>query len=191
MSSKSNKGSGSRSGLARSKHSARVVAQTSLDAKLDAEFEDSEQPFDYSTSMGAASRPTSRAGSSGIPSSSVSAYLQRMQRGQFIQPFGCMVLVDSRTFAIIAYSENAPEMLDLAPHAVPSIEQQQLEALTIGMDARTLFRSPGSIALQKAASFGRSSGKPFMLFFIELRKDWSWTWSLLILQMCRCLLLEH
>ncbi|KAG0477184.1 hypothetical protein HPP92_014025 [Vanilla planifolia] len=173
MSSKSNKGSGSRSGLARSKHSARVVAQTSLDAKLDAEFEDSEQPFDYSTSMGAASRPTSGAGSSGIPSSSVSAYLQRMQRGQFIQPFGCMVLVDSRTFAIIAYSENAPEMLDLAPHAVPSIEQQQLEALTIGMDARTLFRSPGSIALQKAASFGevsllnpilvhcRSSGKPF------------------------------
>ncbi|KAI0497680.1 hypothetical protein KFK09_020913 [Dendrobium nobile] len=173
MTSKSNKESCSRSSSTRSKHTARVFAQTSLDAKLHAEFEDSGQPFDYSITMGAANRSTSGGGggSSGIPSSSVSAYLQRMQRGQCIQPFGCMVAIDDHTFMIIAYSENAPELLDLAPHAVPNIEQR--EALTIGMDARTLFRSLSSIALQKAASFVdvnllnpilvhcRSSGKPF------------------------------
>ncbi|KAL0911168.1 hypothetical protein M5K25_019287 [Dendrobium thyrsiflorum] len=173
MTSKSNKESCSRSSSTRSKHSARVFAQTSLDAKLNAEFEDSGQPFDYSISMGATNRSTSGSGggSRGIPSTSVSAYLQRMQRGQCIQPFGCMVAIDDRTFMIVAYSENAPELLDLAPHAVPNIEQR--EALTIGMDARTLFRSLSTIALQKAASFVdvnllnpilvhcRSSGKPF------------------------------
>ncbi|PKA50137.1 Phytochrome C [Apostasia shenzhenica] len=170
MSSKSNRGTCSRSSSARSKHSARVVAQTSLDAKLHAEFEDSVQPFDYSTSMGAANHSTSGADSSGIPSS-FSAYLHRMQRGQCIQPFGCMLAVDDHTFSIKAYSENVPEMLDLAPHAVPSIEQ--LEALSFGMDVCTLFRSPCSAALQKAASSGdfsllnpilvhcKNSGKPF------------------------------
>ncbi|XP_020597113.1 phytochrome C isoform X2 [Phalaenopsis equestris] len=173
MSSKPNKESCSRGSSARSKHTARVFAQTSLDAKLHAEFEESGQPFDYSISMGAANLSTSGEGgeSSGIPSSSVSAYLQRMQRGQCIQPFGCMVAVDDQTFVVIAYSENAPEMLDLTPHAVPSIEQR--DALTIGMDARSLFRSLSFIALQKAASFAdvnllnpilvhcRNSGKPF------------------------------
>ncbi|OAY73612.1 Phytochrome C [Ananas comosus] len=167
----------SRSGSARSKHSARVVAQTSLDAKLHADFEDSAQPFDYPTSMGAANRLSGAGGaaaesSSGVPSTAlVSLYLQRLQRGKFIQPFGCMLAVEADTFRIIAYSENAPEMLDLTPHAVPSIEQQ--DALTVGTDVRTLFRSPSSAALQKAASFSevnllnpilvhcRISGKPF------------------------------
>lgn len=170
MSSRSNRATRSQSSSSRSKHSARVVAQTSLDAKLHAEFEDSDQPFDYSMSFGAANR-SSGAESSGIPSSTVSAYLQQMQRGKFIQPFGCLLAIDDQTFTIIAYSENAPEMLDLMPHAVPSIGQR--EALTIGTDVRTLFGSPSSVALQKAASFGevnllnpilvhcRSSGKPF------------------------------
>ncbi|KAJ8514040.1 hypothetical protein OPV22_004474 [Ensete ventricosum] len=48
-------------------------------------------------------------------------------------------------------SLNAPEMLDLAPHAVPSMEQR--EALTIGMDVQSLFQSQSAVALQKAASF--------------------------------------
>ncbi|XP_010906221.1 phytochrome C [Elaeis guineensis] len=170
MSSRSNRATCSQSSSSRSKHSARVVAQTSLDAKLHSVFEDSDQPFDYPMSIGAANR-SSGAESCGIPSSTVSAYLQQMQRGKFIQPFGCLLAIDDQTFTIIAYSENALEMLDLTPHAVPSIEQR--EALTIGTDVRTLFRSPSSVALQKAASFGevnllnpilvhcRSSGKPF------------------------------
>lgn len=167
MSSKSNRATCSRSSSARSKHSARVVAQTTVDAKLDVDFEESFQQFDYSTSIDA---NISNADSN-VPSSSVSAYLQRMQRGKLIQPFGCMIAVEEQTFAVIAYSENAPEMLDLAPHAVPSIEQK--EVLTIGTDARTLFRSSSAAALQKAAAFGevnllnpilvhcRNSGKPF------------------------------
>ncbi|XP_039130472.1 phytochrome C [Dioscorea cayenensis subsp. rotundata] len=171
MTSMSNRGATcSRSSSARSKHSARVVAQTSLDAKIHTDFEESEQPFDYSTSIGVANRP-SGAESGGVPPSAVSAYLQRMQRGKHIQPFGCMLAIEDDTFIIIAYSENAPEMLDLASHAVPSIEQR--EALTIGTDVRTLFKSPSAVALQKAASFGevnllnpilvhcKSSGKPF------------------------------
>ncbi|XP_077214566.1 phytochrome C isoform X2 [Tasmannia lanceolata] len=166
MSSKSNRPACSRSSSARSKHSARVVAQTPIDAKLDVDFEESEH-FDYSTSIDV---NISNADSNAL-SSTVSAYLRRMQRGQLIQPFGCMIAVEEHTFLVLAYSENAPEMLDLAPHAVPNIEQQ--DALTIGTDARTLFRSPSAVALQKAASFGevnllnpilvhcRNSGKPF------------------------------
>lgn len=167
MSSKSNRATCSRSSSARSKHSARVVAQTTVDAKLHVDFEESTQQFDYSTSIDA---NISNADSN-VPSSSVSAYLQRMQRGKLIQPFGCMIAVKEQTFAVIAYSENAPEMLDLAPHAVPSIEQK--EVLTIGTDARTLFRSSSAAALQKAVACGevnllnpilvhcRNSGKPF------------------------------
>ncbi|MQM01146.1 hypothetical protein Taro_033895 [Colocasia esculenta] len=177
MSSTSNKPACSRSSSGRSRHSARIVAQTSADAKLNAEFEQSKLPFDYSASTGAAA--ANRAGgasgagsSSGAPSSAaVSAYLQNMQRSNLIQPFGCMIAVEDEAFTVIAYSENAPEMLDLAPHAVPSIEQR--EALTIGMDVRTLFRSQSAVALQKAATFGdvnllnpilvhcKNSGKPF------------------------------
>uniref|UniRef100_A0A1D1YEP2 Phytochrome n=1 Tax=Anthurium amnicola TaxID=1678845 RepID=A0A1D1YEP2_9ARAE len=173
MSSASNKPAGSRSSSGRPKHGARLVAQTSADAKLNAEFEGSARPFDYSASTGAAaaSRAGGGAAGAGPSSSSVSAYLQRMQRGNLVQPFGCMIAVEEETFGVIAYSENAPEMLDLAPHAVPSIEQR--EALAIGTDARTLFRSQSAVALQKAAAFGdvnllnpilvhcKNSGKPF------------------------------
>ncbi|KAJ4975834.1 hypothetical protein NE237_000940 [Protea cynaroides] len=167
MSSSLNRTTCSRSSSARSKHSARVVAQTTVDAKLHEDFEESEQLFDYSTSVDL----NISSADNNAPSSTVSAYLQRMQRGMLIQPFGCMIAVEEPSFAVIAYSENAPEMLDLAPHAVPSIEQQ--EALTIGTDARTLFRSSSAVALQKAANFGevnllnpilvhcKNSSKPF------------------------------
>ncbi|KAA8524865.1 hypothetical protein F0562_011288 [Nyssa sinensis] len=145
----------------------RVVAQTPIDAKLHVDFEESEQLFDYSTSIDF----NISSSTSNVPSSTISAYLQKMQRGSLVQPFGCMIAVDYENFTVLAYSENAPEMLDLAPHAVPSIEQQ--EALTFGTDVRTLFRSSSAAALQKAANFGevnllnpilvhcKNSGKPF------------------------------
>lgn len=170
MSSASNKGECSRSNSARSKHSFRVLSQTSADAKLNADFEESQHPFDYSTSVGAANLSKDGDGRD-LPSSTVSDYLRRIQRGRLIQPFGCLIAVEEATFSVIAYSENAPEMLDLAPHAVPSMEQK--EVLTIGIDARTFFRPPSAIALQKACSFGdvnllnpilvhcRNTGKPF------------------------------
>jgi light-regulated signal transduction histidine kinase (bacteriophytochrome) len=141
-----------------------VVAQTPVDAQLHAEFEGSQLHFDYSTSVGAANRPSAS-------TSTVSAYLQNMQRGRYIQPFGCLLAVHPDTFALLAYSENAPEMLDLTPHAVPTIDQR--DALAVGADVRTLFRSQSAVALHKAATFGevnllnpilvhaRTSGKPF------------------------------
>ncbi|KAL5987927.1 hypothetical protein ACLOJK_035687 [Asimina triloba] len=167
MSSKANRATSSRSSSSRTRHGGRMITQTPVDAKLHVEFESSEQQFDYSTSI----HVNISSADSNVPSSTVSAYLQNMQRGQLIQTFGCMIAVDEHSFTIIAYSENAPEMLDLAPHAVPSIEQQ--EALAIGTDARTLFRSSSAAALAKAASFSdvnllnpilvhcKNSGKPF------------------------------
>ncbi|KAK1297682.1 Phytochrome C [Acorus calamus] len=168
MSSSNNRATCSRTSSNRSKHSARVVAQTTIDAKLHKDFEESENQFDYS----AASVDANFSDAQNIPSSTISTYLQRMQRGMFIQPFGCLIAVDETDFSVIGFSENAPEMLDLTPHAVPSIEQQ--EALTIGVDARTLFRSQSAVALTKAAIFNgevnllnpilvhcNNSGKPF------------------------------
>ncbi|KAM1076864.1 hypothetical protein EV1_024043 [Malus domestica] len=127
----------------------------------------SERCFDYSASVDC----NISSSTNNVPSSTVSAYLRNMQRGSLIQPFGCLIVVDEKNFTVLAYSANAPEMLDLAPHAVPNIEQQQ--ALTFGADVQTLFRSSGAAALQKAAHFGevnllnpilvhsRTSSKPF------------------------------
>lgn len=163
MSSRSNnRATGSRSSSARSRHSARMVAQASIDAKLHADFEQSDQPLNYSNSNDPGNTTTN---------SSVSAYLQQMQRSKYIQPFGCLLAIEDQKFTVIAYSENALEMLDLAPHAVPSIDQH--EVLSIGTDVRTLFKSPSAMALQKATTFSdvnllnpilvhcKSSGKPF------------------------------
>ncbi|KAM3260323.1 hypothetical protein ACQJBY_051530 [Aegilops geniculata] len=155
----------SRGSSARSKHSERVVAQTPVDARLHAEFEGSHRHFDYSSSVSALNR------SGASTSSAVSAYLQNMQRGRYIQPFGCLLAIHPESFALLAYSENAAEMLDLTPHAVPTIDQR--DALAVGADVRTLFRSQSAVALHKAAVFGevnllnpilvhaRTSGKPF------------------------------
>ncbi|KAM7492420.1 hypothetical protein LguiA_035341 [Lonicera macranthoides] len=157
----------SRSSSARLRHGDRVVAQTPIDAKLHVDFEESERLFDYSTSVDF----TASTSTSNLPSSTVSAYLRKMQRGSLIQPFGCLIAIDEQNFTVLAYSENAPEMLDLAPHTVPNIEQK--EALTFGTDVRSLFRSSGATALQKAVNFTdvnllnpilvhcKNSGKPF------------------------------
>ncbi|KAL0311142.1 UNVERIFIED_CONTAM: Phytochrome C [Sesamum angustifolium] len=148
MSSKSttNKTGCSRSSSARSRQGARIAAQTPIDAKLHVDFERSEQQFDYSSSVNASNAV------SDVPSSTVSSYLQKMQRGSLVQPFGCLIAIHEQDFRVLAYSENAPEMLDLAPHAVPSMEQQEI--LSFGIDVRTLFRPSGATALHKAANFG-------------------------------------
>ncbi|KAI3809698.1 hypothetical protein L1987_19296 [Smallanthus sonchifolius] len=165
MSSKSTHGS--KTSSSRLKRDARVTSQTPIDAKLHVDFEQSDRQFDYSTSIDF----NASTSNSNVPSSTVSAYLQKIQRGSQIQPFGCMIAIHDQTLGVLAYSENALEMLDLVPHAVPSIEQQ--EALTFGTDVRTVFRSSSASALQKAASFPevnllnpilvhcRTSGKPF------------------------------
>ncbi|KAI4374376.1 hypothetical protein MLD38_012380 [Melastoma candidum] len=117
----------------RSRHGARVVAQTPIDAKLHEEFEESEGLFDYSSSVDLNASVTP----SNVPSSTISAYLKIVQRGGLIQPFGCLLAVDVQTLTVLAYSENVPEMLELTPHAVPSIEQQ--EGLAFGLQGSLFY----------------------------------------------------
>ncbi|KAG7548137.1 Histidine kinase/HSP90-like ATPase superfamily [Arabidopsis suecica] len=158
----------SRSCSTRSRQNSLVSSQVLVDAKLHTNFEESERLFDYSASINL-NKPSSS--SCEIPSSAVSTYLQKIQRGMLIQPFGCLIVVDEKNLKVIAFSENTQEMLGLTPHTVPSMEQR--EALSIGTDVKSLFQSPGCSALQKAVDFGeisilnpitlhcRSSSKPF------------------------------
>lgn len=144
----------------------KAVAQYTVDARLHAVFEESGESgrsFDYSQSI----RTTNQS----IPEHQITAYLSRMQRGGHIQPFGCMIAVDESNFRVLAYSENAREMLGLTPQSVPSLERAEI--LTIGTDVRTLFTPSSSVLLER--TFGareitllnpvwihsKNSGKPF------------------------------
>nr|AAO86643.1 PHYA2 photoreceptor [Stellaria longipes] len=152
----------------RSKHSARIIAQTIQDAKLHAEFEESSNEFDYSSSVRG-----STSGVNQLPKSDkvTSSYLLQIQKGKFIQPFGCLLALDDKTFRVIAFSENAPEMLTMVSHAVPSVGD--LPVIGIGTDIRTIFTGPSASALQKALGFTdvsllnpilvhcKNPGKPF------------------------------
>ncbi|CAN1259629.1 Phytochrome A [Linum perenne] len=147
-----------------SRHTDRVIAQTTVDAKLHAEFEESGSSFDYSSSI----RVTS---SSLPPQQLTTAYLHHIQKGKRIQPFGCLLALDEKSYRVIAYSENAPEMLTMVNHAVPSVGEVPI--LGIGTDLRTIFTPPSATALIKALGFGdiallnpilvhcKTSGKPF------------------------------
>lgn len=165
----SSRPSQSSSNSGRSRHSSRIIAQTSVDAKLHADFEESGNSFDYSSSV----RVTSDATGDQQPRSDkvTTAYLHHIQKGKLIQPFGCLLALDDKTFKVIAYSENAPEMLTMVSHAVPSMGD--CPVLGIGTDVRTIFTAPSASALLKALGFGevtllnpilvhcKTSGKPF------------------------------
>jgi len=84
-----------------------------------------------------------------MPSSTITSYLQKMQRGGITQSFGCLLAVEEESFRILAYSENASEMLDLLPQAVPSIGQKSIlgEFLTAperNQEAASRKEKPGS-----------------------------------------------
>ncbi|KAL9229478.1 hypothetical protein vseg_004940 [Gypsophila vaccaria] len=156
------------SNTGRSKHSSRIIAQTILDAKLHADFENSTSPFDYSSSVRG-----STSGRNQPPKSDkvTSSYLLQIQKGKLIQPFGCLLVLDDQTFRVIAFSENAPEMLTMVSHAVPNVGD--VPAIGIGADIRSIFTAPSAAALQKALGFAdvsllnpilvhcKTSGKPF------------------------------
>ncbi|KAH7510820.1 hypothetical protein JRO89_XSUnG0246800 [Xanthoceras sorbifolium] len=132
-------------------------------------FESSGSSFDYSTSV----RVTDTAVGDQQPRSDkvTTAYLHHIQKGKQIQPFGCLLALDEKTFKVIAFSENAPEMLTMVSHAVPSVGDHPV--LGIGTDIRTIFAAPSASALQKALGFGevsllnpilvhcKTTGKPF------------------------------
>ncbi|KAL8116929.1 phytochrome A [Apium graveolens] len=152
----------------RGNQNARVVL-TTLDAKIHADYEESGNSFDYSSSV----RVTSAVGeNSSIQSNKLTtAYLHHIQKGKLIQPVGCLLAVDEKSFKIMAYSENAPEMLTMVSHAVPSVGEHPV--LGIGTDVRTIFTAPSAAALQKAVGFAdinllnpilvhcKTSGKPY------------------------------
>ncbi|KAG9130275.1 hypothetical protein Leryth_004275 [Lithospermum erythrorhizon] len=159
----------SSSSSTRSKHGSRIIAQTSVDAKLHADFDVSGDSFDYSSSV----RATSVVPGDERPKSDkvTTAYLHQIQKGKFIQPFGCLLALDEKTFKVIAYSENAPDMLTMVSHTVPSVGDHPV--LGIGTDIKTIFTGPSAAALQKALGFGevsllnpilihcKTSGKPY------------------------------
>ncbi|XVE65508.1 hypothetical protein DITRI_Ditri08aG0005400 [Diplodiscus trichospermus] len=144
----------------------KAIAQYTVDAHLHAVFEqsgESGKSFDYSQSV----RTTTQY----VPEQQITAYLSKIQRGGYIQPFGCMIAVDEPSFRVIAYSENAREMLGITPQSVPNLEKN--EVLTIGTDVRTLFAPSSAILLEKAFAareitllnpvwiHSKNSGKPF------------------------------
>jgi phytochrome A len=145
-----------------------VLAQTTLDAELNAEYEESGDSFDYSKLVEAQrDAPPVQQGRS----EKVIAYLQHIQKGKIIQPFGCLLALDEKSFNVIAFSENAPEMLTTISHAVPSVDDPP--RLGIGTNVRSLFTDQGAMALHKALGFAdvsllnpilvqcKTSGKPF------------------------------
>ncbi|KAK4487356.1 hypothetical protein RD792_002061 [Penstemon davidsonii] len=153
----------------RSRHSALIVKQTSIDAKLHADFDESGSSFDYSSSVRVTN--TTPSDPKPKPDKVTTAYLHQIQKGKMIQPFGCLLALDEKTFRVIAYSANAPEMLTMVSHAVPSVGDHPI--IGIGSDIRTIFTAPSASALQKALGFGevsllnpilvhcKTSGKPF------------------------------
>jgi phytochrome A len=165
----SSRPSHSSTSTAKSKHSARIIAQTTVDAKLHADFEESGDSFDYSSSV----QVTNGVSVDLQPRSDkvTTAYLHQIQKGKLIQPFGCLIALDEKTFKVTAYSENAPEMLTMVSHAVPSVGEHPV--LGIGTDIRNIFTAPSASALQKALGIGdvfilnpilvhcKTSGKPF------------------------------
>nr|AHZ63956.1 phytochrome [Taiwania cryptomerioides] len=148
---------------------AMTMAQYNADTKLHLVFEqsgESGKSFDYTRSI--------KSTTESVPEQQITAYLSRMQRGGRIQPFGCMLAVEESSFRIIAYSENAAEMLDAAgqseSRSVPDVESET--SVRIGIDMRRLFKPWSARNLERAAmtreislanpiAAESKSGKPF------------------------------
>ncbi|KAM0948383.1 putative phytochrome, GAF domain, phytochrome, central region, GAF-like domain superfamily [Dioscorea sansibarensis] len=151
-------------------NAARIIAQTAVDAKNAAEFEEQGSSFDYAQAV----LPSHEVNWYPEPrgtTDKVTAYLQHIKKAKLIQPFGCLIAIDEESFKIMAYSENAPEMLTMDSHAVPALSESP--TLGIGTDMRTIFTSTSAAALQKALGYNevsllnpilvhcKTSGKPF------------------------------
>nr|XP_010938231.2 LOW QUALITY PROTEIN: phytochrome B-like [Elaeis guineensis] len=147
--------------------SKKAMAQYTADAQLHAVYEQSGESFDYSQSVRVATPSQS------VPEKQITAYLSKIQRGGCIQPFGATLAVDEHSFRLLAFSENAPDLLDL-PHSVPSLDPSSPHRrLALGSDVRSLFTPSSAILLDRAASareitllnplliHSHSSGKPF------------------------------
>ncbi|KAL2341666.1 hypothetical protein Fmac_009606 [Flemingia macrophylla] len=158
-----------RTGAGTKESTSKAIAQYTEDARLHAVFEqsgESGRSFDYWESL--------RVSSDSVAEKQITAYLLKIQRGGLIQPFGSMLAVHEPSFRLLAFSDNAGDMLGIAPapHSVPSLEHRG-SPLSLGGDVRSLFSPSSSLLLEKAFSareislmnplwvHSRSSGKPF------------------------------
>ncbi|EMS52640.1 Phytochrome B [Triticum urartu] len=69
------------------------------------------------------------------------------------QPFGCTLAVaDDSSFRLLAFSENAADLLDLSPHhSVPSLDSSAAPPpVSLGADARLLFSPSSGVLLERA-----------------------------------------
>ncbi|KAF6143368.1 hypothetical protein GIB67_001312 [Kingdonia uniflora] len=121
----------------------KAIAQYTVDARLHAVFEqsgESGKSFDYSQSV--------KTSTQSVPEQQITAYLSKIQRGGHIQPFGCMIAVEESSFRVIAFSENATDMLDLTSQSVPTLEKHEM--LCVGSNVRGLFTQSSGVLLERA-----------------------------------------
>ncbi|KAM0071998.1 putative PAS domain, phytochrome, GAF domain, histidine kinase/HSP90-like ATPase [Helianthus debilis subsp. tardiflorus] len=119
-----------------------TMARYGTDARLLAEFEqsvESGKSFNYSNSI--THEPEA------VADHQMAAYLSKIQRGGFVQPFGCMIAVEEPTFSIVSFSENCFGMLSL------NLDNPEKKTL-LGIDARTLFTSSSRASLERAVASG-------------------------------------
>ncbi|KAI3800698.1 hypothetical protein L1987_28792 [Smallanthus sonchifolius] len=143
------------------------LAQYGADARLLSEFEqsvESGKSFNYPSLVTQAPEA--------VAEREMTAYLSKMQRGGFVQPFGCMIAVEEPTFRIISFSENCFRMLSLNLDNPDDLDEHKKKSL-LGTDARTLFTSSSRASLERAVAsrdiklfnpvwvHSKTTGKPF------------------------------
>jgi phytochrome A len=116
--------------------------------KLNAEYEESGNSYDNFKLIKAQWTTQSQPERLGHPEK-VIAYLQQIQRAKLIQPFGCLLALDEKSFNIIAFSENAPEMLMAISSVVPTVDDDAPK-IQIGTNVESIFSGPSVAALHNA-----------------------------------------
>jgi phytochrome A len=135
-----------------------MLAQTTVDAELGTKYEDCHNSF-------------------GNPMLLEGTTSNNLHQGRsekdiaYLQPFGCLLVLDAKSLNVIAFSENAPEMLSTVSHAESSIYESPM--LSIGTNVLSLFveysatslymvlRSADVSSLNPVLVECRSSGKLF------------------------------
>ncbi|CAD6256977.1 unnamed protein product [Miscanthus lutarioriparius] len=110
-----------------------MSAQITLDAELGTKYEDSGDSFDYPMLL-----------------EGTTSNLQQERSEEdtaYLQPFGCLLVLDVMSLNVIAFSENAPEMLKTISHVEPSIYESPM--LSIGTNALSLFVEYSATSLHK------------------------------------------
>ncbi|XP_071697226.1 phytochrome E [Rutidosis leptorrhynchoides] len=120
------------------------LGQFPTDARLLSEYEQSVgsgKSFNYSSSL-------AHAPNKHVVEQQMTAYLGTIQRGGFVQPFGCMIAIQEPTFTIISFSENCFSMLSLNLDNFDNSNNSK--RCLLGIDARTLFTSSSRASLERA-----------------------------------------